>query len=170
VEPFPSNIKDLLWRLDSTLDYIDRTNIKAGSHDNGYYPTLAELQSNRLLDKVVLLQGYEQIAKEIGSLGLPILPIDNLFRSEKILVPPKIQPVRRTSTPSSTGSYADECRPRSYNAAAAMHPRIRHHPPESPVSRPRRINPNLVSLMTHEQFHRLIFTLGASPTYASRRH
>ncbi|KAF8529289.1 hypothetical protein BU17DRAFT_36954, partial [Hysterangium stoloniferum] len=101
----------------------------AGSHDNGYYPTLAELQNNRLLDKVVLLQGYEQIAKEIGSLGLPILPIHNLFRSEKILISPKSQPVKQASTPPSTVSSASgECKPLSYNVAVAA-----HHPIQNPA-------------------------------------
>ena len=57
---------------------------RAGAHDNGYYPTLAELQSEGLLDKLTLLHGYQEVAAEIRSLHLPNLKIDNLFRSEKL--------------------------------------------------------------------------------------
>ena len=57
-----------------------------GGHDNGYLPTLTELQNEGLLDKVILLQGYMDVATELQSLSLPALRIDSLFIAEKISV------------------------------------------------------------------------------------
>ncbi|KAF8511209.1 hypothetical protein JB92DRAFT_2935975 [Gautieria morchelliformis] len=95
-------------------------------HDNGYHPTLAELQSDGLLDKIVLLQGYEQVATEIQSLHLPMLQIDNLFRSEK--VPTRIMGDKRVTPPSPT----DVAGPKLSYTSVVEHsrpapaPRVRH--------------------------------------------
>lgn len=55
-----------------------------GGHDNGYLPTLASLDNEQLLDKVVILKGYDEIATELRTLKLGILNIDGLFRTQKV--------------------------------------------------------------------------------------
>ncbi|KAF8527667.1 hypothetical protein JB92DRAFT_878273 [Gautieria morchelliformis] len=57
-----------------------------GGHDNGYLHTLTELQSERLLDKIVLLKGYKRVAAELQTLLLPTLEIESLFMPEKLSV------------------------------------------------------------------------------------
>ncbi|KIJ32372.1 hypothetical protein M422DRAFT_213923 [Sphaerobolus stellatus SS14] len=93
-----------------------------GGHDNGYYPTLAELQSEGLLDKVTLLRGYQDIAHEIGSLRLPTLSIGSLFMSSKI--PPK-QPtttVKQPSPPPSPVAIKKETKTLVQKAATSASP------------------------------------------------
>ncbi|GJJ07736.1 hypothetical protein Clacol_001941 [Clathrus columnatus] len=129
-----------------------------GAHDNGYYPTLAELHNNNLLDRLVLLQGYEQTAHEIASLRLPVLNIDGLFRSEKIPTTKMLTinlngaQSARPSTPSppSTTSSSSNGKGMPVLYAAAVES---YHPtsaaqlmarPDSPCGRRlKRINPNL---------------------------
>ena len=55
-----------------------------GGHDNGYLPTLAALENERLLQKIILLKGYHDIATELKHLNLPTLTLDNLFRTTKL--------------------------------------------------------------------------------------
>ncbi|KAI9063042.1 hypothetical protein FKP32DRAFT_1686352 [Trametes sanguinea] len=55
-----------------------------GAHDNGYTSTLNLLQNEGLLDKVVLLKGYKDLAHEINSLNLPELEIDGIFITKKL--------------------------------------------------------------------------------------
>ncbi|KAL5508466.1 hypothetical protein ACEPAH_6085 [Sanghuangporus vaninii] len=55
-----------------------------GGHDNGYLPTLAALENERLLQRIVLLQGYHDTATELKALNLPTLNLDNLFRTVKL--------------------------------------------------------------------------------------
>jgi hypothetical protein len=64
------------------LGYSDT--VGTGGHDNGYLHTLTELQSERLLDKIVLLKGYKRVAAELQSLPLPTLEIESLFMPEKL--------------------------------------------------------------------------------------
>ncbi|KAF8579325.1 hypothetical protein K439DRAFT_1416318 [Ramaria rubella] len=110
-----------------------------GGHDNGYHPTLSELQSDGLLEKIVLLQGYQQIANEIRSFHLQTLQIDNLFRTDKI--PTKITGAqRRSSTESPRPSYTsvvEGCSP----AHVAMRPFTPSVPPNG--RRLKHVNPNL---------------------------
>lgn len=126
-----------------------------GAHDNGYYPTLAELHNNNLLDKLVLLQGYDQMAHEIASLHMPVLNIGGLFRTEKI---PKMLAANvngalsaRPSTPSpppgacsssSNGGKLYAAAVDSFYPTSAAQLMTR---PDSPANgrRLRRINPNL---------------------------
>ncbi|KAL1735852.1 hypothetical protein EV714DRAFT_243168 [Schizophyllum commune] len=56
----------------------------AGCHDNGYAHTLRSLITDGYRDKLVLLRGYSDMAKEIGMLGLPDFTIPDLFRASKI--------------------------------------------------------------------------------------
>ncbi|KAG8856631.1 hypothetical protein FRB91_000529 [Serendipita sp. 411] len=55
-----------------------------GSHDNGYYGTLAALQTLGHRQKLVLVQSYSQIGREISALKLPVLDIPGLFMPEKL--------------------------------------------------------------------------------------
>ena len=113
-----------------------------GGHDNGYHPALAELQSDGLLEKIVLLQGYEQVATEIRSLRLPMLQIDNLFRSDK--VPTRTMGNKRVTPPPSVMES-----PKLSYTSVVENPRpgaVKPVPSGSPTNdrRGRFINPNLV--------------------------
>ncbi|RPD82575.1 hypothetical protein L226DRAFT_549286 [Lentinus tigrinus ALCF2SS1-7] len=55
-----------------------------GAHDNGYTSTLNLLQNEGLLDKVILLKGYKDLAHEIHNLNLPQLNIDGVFIQKKL--------------------------------------------------------------------------------------
>ncbi|KAH7337703.1 hypothetical protein B0J17DRAFT_615538 [Rhizoctonia solani] len=55
-----------------------------GGHDNGYTSNLATLQTEGYLDKIVLLQGYTEVAAEIRTLPLERLKNNGLFLSEKL--------------------------------------------------------------------------------------
>ncbi|KAH9849783.1 hypothetical protein C2E23DRAFT_736548 [Lenzites betulinus] len=55
-----------------------------GAHDNGYTSTLNLLQNEGLLDKVILLKGYKDLAHEISNLSLPQLEIDGVFITKKL--------------------------------------------------------------------------------------
>ncbi|KAF8922523.1 hypothetical protein CPB85DRAFT_1267926 [Mucidula mucida] len=55
-----------------------------GGHDNGYSSTLASLETEGLLDKVILLSGYKELALELQHLRLPAVHIDGLFRPTKV--------------------------------------------------------------------------------------
>ncbi|KAG8818182.1 hypothetical protein FRC17_010911 [Serendipita sp. 399] len=55
-----------------------------GGHDNGYYGTLAALQTLGHRNKLVIVQSYSQIGREISALKLPLLDIPGLFMSEKL--------------------------------------------------------------------------------------
>ncbi|KAI0322712.1 hypothetical protein OF83DRAFT_1092562 [Amylostereum chailletii] len=55
-----------------------------GAHDNGYSTTLNFLENEGLLDKIVLLRGYKNLALELKNFDLPHLEIDGLFMSYKL--------------------------------------------------------------------------------------
>ncbi|KAG8753807.1 hypothetical protein FRC11_007125 [Ceratobasidium sp. 423] len=55
-----------------------------GGHDNGYTSNLATLQTEGYLDKIVLLQGYTEVAAEIKTLPLERLKNNGLFFTEKL--------------------------------------------------------------------------------------
>ncbi|KAK0208328.1 hypothetical protein DFS33DRAFT_1302785 [Desarmillaria ectypa] len=55
-----------------------------GAHDNGYTSTLASLQNEGLLDKIVLLKGYKELAIELKHLQIPVVEVGGVFRSTKL--------------------------------------------------------------------------------------
>ncbi|EED79579.1 predicted protein [Postia placenta Mad-698-R] len=55
-----------------------------GAHDNGYTSTLTYLQNEGLLDKIILLRGYKDLAYEIKGLELPHLDIQGLFMTKRL--------------------------------------------------------------------------------------
>ena len=85
-----------------------------GAHDNGYTSTLTLLQNEGLLDKVILLKGYKDLAHEINSLSLPQLEIEGVFIQKKLHTNPGSKKVATqtagassntaTSTPKSNNS------------------------------------------------------------------
>ncbi|CAE6372169.1 unnamed protein product [Rhizoctonia solani] len=75
-----------------------------GGHDNGYTSNLATLQTEGYLDKIVLLQGYTEVAAEIKTLPLERLENNGLFLAAKLsnktalascVVPPSTPPITR---------------------------------------------------------------------------
>jgi hypothetical protein len=62
----------------------------SGCHDGGYSTALKNLQNQDLLDKIVLLPGYWNIARDIRDLNRPTLNIDNLFLPSKITASPPV--------------------------------------------------------------------------------
>jgi hypothetical protein len=82
-----------------------------GGHDNGYKSTLAYLENEGLLGKVVLLRGYKDLAMELRTLGLPVLEIDGVFMTKKMPsnsyhkgVPPSFESEKYRRTPSRASS------------------------------------------------------------------
>ncbi|KAF7301397.1 hypothetical protein MIND_00704900 [Mycena indigotica] len=58
--------------------------IFGGCHDNGYASDLRSHITAGFRDKVVLLKGYAEMAREIAALALPHIDNAELFRAEKI--------------------------------------------------------------------------------------
>jgi hypothetical protein len=56
----------------------------SGGHDNGYTSTLTALENEQLLGKLVIFQGYNEIANELQKLSLPSLKVDGLFMTQKL--------------------------------------------------------------------------------------
>ncbi|KAF8600089.1 hypothetical protein BDV93DRAFT_546539 [Ceratobasidium sp. AG-I] len=55
-----------------------------GGHDGGYAPILSKAEEGGHLHKIVLLQGYDQLAPTIKAYNLPSLKIDELFLAKKL--------------------------------------------------------------------------------------
>jgi hypothetical protein len=69
-----------------------------GGHDNGYHGTLAATHTIGLKEKLVLLQSYAQLAREISMLNLPTLEIPSLFMAEKLDQRPLLKKFASIST------------------------------------------------------------------------
>lgn len=65
-----------------------------GGHDNGYLPTLTALQNEHLLRKIILLKGYNDTAKELNALNLPVLSLENIFRPIKLPQSPALATIK----------------------------------------------------------------------------
>lgn len=61
---------------------------RSGAHDNGYTSTLNYLQNEGLIEKVILLRGYKELAYEIKGLQLPHIDIEGLFMKKKLYTHP----------------------------------------------------------------------------------
>ena len=57
-----------------------------GLHDNGYTTTLSHLQTESLLDKLVFLRGYNEIAYQLRDYRIPECNIPGLFMTQKMPV------------------------------------------------------------------------------------
>lgn len=106
--------------------------IFGGCHDNGYVPALRSHITSGFRNKIILLQGYDEIAAGISGLNLPLLTIPGLFLPEKIQIgagspqvshvdlPTSLQTPPATNSPSltpSTWSAVVKSRPRGASRA-----------------------------------------------------
>ncbi|KAI0639377.1 hypothetical protein C8Q77DRAFT_1044898 [Trametes polyzona] len=82
-EAADSKIKECL-RVFTRFPQTTKVFFGGASHDNGYTSTLNLLQNEGLLDKVILLKGYKDLAHEINSLNLPQLEIEGIFITKKL--------------------------------------------------------------------------------------
>ncbi|KAF8591870.1 hypothetical protein K439DRAFT_1325765, partial [Ramaria rubella] len=57
-----------------------------GGHDNGYASTLNSLHNEGLLDKIILLRGYKELAFELKDLQLPLVEFQGVFMTQKLPV------------------------------------------------------------------------------------
>jgi hypothetical protein len=55
-----------------------------GGHDNGYISTLNYLENEGLLRKIILLNGYKDLAMDVRGLNLPQLKIEGVFMHDKL--------------------------------------------------------------------------------------
>ncbi|OBZ80082.1 hypothetical protein A0H81_01170 [Grifola frondosa] len=104
-----------------------------GAHDNGYTSTLNYLQNEGLLDKVILLRGYRDLAHEIKNLNLPFLEIEGIFMQRKLQTNPfkKNMNLNTQSLPSVQPQDFDKFRNKSSTPG----------PNTSPVKKPNRLDP-----------------------------
>ncbi|CAL1701466.1 unnamed protein product [Somion occarium] len=70
-----------------------------GCHDNGYLTTLRSLITAGYAAKVVLLQGYIEMAAGFRTLELPCLKVPDLFEPEKLCPSANVSPVISAATP-----------------------------------------------------------------------
>lgn len=57
-----------------------------GLHDNGYTTTLSYLQTEGLLDKLIALRGYNEIAWQLRDYRIPECNIPGVFMTQKMQV------------------------------------------------------------------------------------
>ena len=103
VHKISSDFEGILWRcVRFTVYRRIWLHTFLGGHDNGYLPTLAALENERLLQRIVLLKGYNETAIELKALNLPTLSLDKLFRSVKL--PGSLTTSQTTTSPSTPAS------------------------------------------------------------------
>ncbi|PVF95524.1 hypothetical protein CPB86DRAFT_572919 [Serendipita vermifera] len=98
-----------------------------GGHDNGYYGSLAAIQTMGLQEKLVVLQSYSQMGAEIGKLRLPVHKIDDLFMTEKLDSRPTVKPRPRSDSVlpdqvSQASSTRKKKKSKKKNQVTAHHP------------------------------------------------
>ncbi|KAF9511040.1 hypothetical protein BS47DRAFT_1331293 [Hydnum rufescens UP504] len=81
-EAADAKIRDML-KLFAHLPQTKRI-FFGGAHDGGYASVLTSLQTEGLLDKVSILQGYQRSAYEIDALRMSIVTINGLFMEQKL--------------------------------------------------------------------------------------
>lgn len=87
VYAFPSNSKSDIRRSVHLFDIICLViscKLPTGAHDNGYMATLNQLGNEGLLEKVILLLGYERIAREIQNFNLPTIDTKGIFITRRM--------------------------------------------------------------------------------------
>ena len=81
-----------------------------GGHDAGYASVLRSLQTEGILDKVMLLRSYTRMAYEIEALNISTMTIPGLFLETKImaspLVPTPFYRQQEDTTPSADSAWA----------------------------------------------------------------
>ncbi|KAH9946643.1 hypothetical protein B0H21DRAFT_778993 [Amylocystis lapponica] len=107
-----------------------------GGHDNGYTSTLNYLQNEGLLDKVILLRGYKDLAHELKSLELPHLEIEGVFMTKKM----HSNPFKKNKDASQAIPIVQPQDFEKFRSKPAV-PAMNQSAP-SPVRRPRRLDPD----------------------------
>lgn len=107
---FPSDLQGVLWRYVFPAVLLSFVTLRrfSGAHDNGYTSTLNLLQNEGLLDKVILLKGYKDLAHEINSLNLPQLNIDGVFIQKKLQTNGKQKATAAVPNANAAGSAASK--------------------------------------------------------------
>ncbi|TFY69774.1 hypothetical protein EVJ58_g230 [Rhodofomes roseus] len=114
-----------------------------GAHDNGYTSTLNYLANEGLLEKVILLRGYKELAYEIKGLQLPHIEIDGLFMKKKLYTHPAKKTNNAQSIPGTSPQPSHDVeKTRSKSSTPAKHVHAQATPPkrvrqhELPVDQP----------------------------------
>jgi len=123
------------------------------SHDNGYAFDIEQLITEGYRDKLILLQGYDNLAVNIKALNLPILYIPGLFIAEKLPDSSSRSPNPQTTlnTPESSpgkkprGLSFKDGRRTSNNSAGR--PRLLSSPREQPSTILDDMNPAFISAL-----------------------
>lgn len=114
-----------------------------GAHDNGYSSTLNLLQNEGLLDKIVLLQGYKDLAYELRSFGLPPVEIPGVFMTKKL----HTSPFRKASGSIFTQTSPIQQQDFENFRSKAVTPAASHRS-SSPTKILKHLDPNQVCLFT----------------------
>jgi hypothetical protein len=86
--------------IEEHIKFIFNIKIKsAGCHDNGYVTTIRSQITAGFKHKLILLQGYSDMATGIKELELPSFSISELFMPEKLILPPFTQFKKTHPTP-----------------------------------------------------------------------
>ncbi|KZT02748.1 uncharacterized protein LAESUDRAFT_738628 [Laetiporus sulphureus 93-53] len=107
-----------------------------GAHDNGYTSTLNYLHNEGLLDKVILLRGYKELAYEIKGLELPYIEIEGLFLTKKLFS----QHHKKASAPNTAGQTV-QMHESEKQRSKSITP-SRGNPNASPLRKPRQLDSN----------------------------
>ncbi|TFK89773.1 hypothetical protein K466DRAFT_574615 [Polyporus arcularius HHB13444] len=104
-----------------------------GAHDNGYTSTLNLLQNEGLLDKVVLLKGYKDLAHEIYSLRLPQLDIEGVFIQKKLQTNSKYKPTAAVANSAGSAAGKSPKPPKQPMPLSQDNDKARHSKPGTPI-------------------------------------
>lgn len=112
--------------------------VLSGAHDNGYTSTLNYLQNEGLVEKVIILRGYKELAYEIKGLQLPHIDIEGLFMKRKLYThsskktnntqstpatpPQPSNDIDKTRNKASTPARQNNAQPASFNKKARLVP------------------------------------------------
>jgi len=105
-----------------------------GAHDNGYTSTLNYLQNEGLLDKIIILRGYRDLAHELKSLDLPNVWIEGVFLTKRLPNNPFKKTNGQQLLPSVQPQDFEKFRHKSSQGPA---------PQRSPKKGPKRLDPEL---------------------------
>ena len=128
----------------------------SGLHDNGYTTTLSHLQTEGLLEKLVFLRGYNEIAFQLRDYQIPECTIPGVFMTEKM----PVKSNQRRWMPSF---------PQAHSSPASL-PQQNNSPPQFQsalsFSQPQPSPPFSPQMPTSSSFHPM--SVPTSPAYASQ--
>lgn len=111
---------------------------RSGLHDNGYTTTLSHLQTEGLLDKLIFLRGYSEIAWQLRDFQIPECKIPGVFITQKMPVKlnmRKYAPAfpQTQSNPSYSQSQSNTYFPQPQPQQSPSFPQPQASPPFSPL-------------------------------------